>query len=81
MRLSRLWVRMLVRMIVAVVGGICWMRFPTDVELRCANAATNHRLGPDRIHRNREATERLPHILEVHAGIDQCAEDHVAGGT
>ena len=27
------------------------------------------------------SAERLPHILELHAGIDQCAEDHVAGGT
>ena len=79
--LSRLRVRVLVRMIVVVGGGIWRMRLPTDVELRCANAPANHRLRPDRIRRNREAAERLPHVLELHAGIDQCAEDHVAGGT
>ena len=81
MRLSRLCVRVLVRMIVVVAGGIWWMRLATDVELRCANAAANYRLRPDRIRFNREAAERLPHILELHAGIDQGAEDHVAGST
>jgi hypothetical protein len=81
MGLSRLGVRVLVRMVVVVGGGIWWMRLPTDVELRCANAAANHWLRPDRIRRNREAAERLPHVLELHAGINQCAEDHVAGGT
>ena len=81
MGLSRLGVRVLVRMVVVVGGGIWWMRLPSNVELRGANATANHRLRPDRVRSNRKAPERLPHILERHAGIDQGPEDHVARST
>ena len=63
-----------------MVMAIHRTRFAADVELRRANTGTNDRLGPDGVRRNRQAAERAPHILELHAGIDERAEDHVARG-
>ncbi len=50
------------------------MRLPTDVELRCAippRTTGSVRIVSAVIAR----PPSLPHVLELHAGVDQCAED------
>ena len=52
-----------------------------DAELRRRDASARHPLGPCHGWRNRQAAERPPDVLELHASIDQRAEDHVSSRT
>ena len=49
-----------------------------DAELRGRDAGPRDPLGPDRGRRNRKAAERPTDVLQLHASIDQRAEDHVS---
>ena len=52
-----------------------------DAELRRRDAGTGHPLGPHGRRRDRQAAERAPDVLELHTGVDQGAEHHVARRT
>ena len=53
--------------------------FSTDTELRGRQAGARHPLRPDDLRINGQTAERTPDRGERHAGVDQRAEDHVAG--
>ena len=52
-----------------------------DAELCGRDASPRDPLGPDHGRRNRQATESPADVLQLHASIDQRAEDHVSSGT
>ena len=52
-----------------------------DAEFRGRNAGPRDPLGPDQGWRNRQAAERPADVLQLHASIDQRAEDHVSSRT
>ena len=53
--------------------------FTAHVELRCGDAGADDALGPDGVAVDRQAAERTSKVLERKTGVEQRAEDHVAG--
>lgn len=49
-----------------------------DTEFRGCHSSSIHTLRPNRVGCDRQAAECSPHVVERHAGIEQCAENHVA---
>ena len=66
---------------IVVVRVVEWRVLAADAELRRGDAGPHDPLGPDRRWRDRQAAQRPPDVLELHTGVDQRAEHHVASGT
>lgn len=64
----------------AVVGLVDRRAFSLNMKLRRPHACARHPLDPNGIGSNRQASQGAPHFAEGHAGIDERAEQHVAGG-
>jgi hypothetical protein len=65
-------------LVLVMVVAIPRARFAADVELGRTDTGTNDWLGPDGIRRNRQATEGATDVLDLHTGIDERAQNHVA---
>lgn len=70
-------VRVFVMMLRFVVA-IRRVRLAADVEPGGADTGTNHRFGPDGIGRDCQAAKGVADVVELHTGIDEGTEDHVA---
>jgi hypothetical protein len=67
--------------VMVIVAVVHQLGFAADVELRRADPGAYDSLGPHVFGGDSQAAEGAAHVGERHAGVDQRAEDHVAGGT
>jgi hypothetical protein len=72
----RVTVVVIVAVTVLVLEG-CFLA--THMKLRCAHARARDSFGPDVIRTDRQAAQCASKIAERQTGVEQRAEDHVAG--
>ena len=79
---SSVTVTMPVVAVVTMLVIVCVVRRPltAHLELRRAHASPDHALNPDGVGRNRQASQGGADLRNRQTGIDQRAQDHVAGG-
>jgi hypothetical protein len=66
---------------VFMIVGVSRPAFPLHLELGGAHARARDALRPDCLGGDRQAPERPTHLGQRYPGVDQRAQDHVAGGT
>src|SRR6188508_108904 len=72
----------MVRLMVGVLMVTARRRvLATDAELRGADTGPRDPLSPDSVGGNRQTAQRRPDIVERDTGVDERAENHVAGSS